>query len=185
MAEYDRQQQERDRYNRQWADRERTENRGRESEPYRDYGWERGESALPEFRDPSVHVAPYERERVSRWRNVRWNRDFNYGVVDETGPYSGIGPKGYQRSDDRIFEDVCERLTQHGRIDARDLEVNVKDGEVTLTGFVDSRQTKRMAEQVADQIQGVKDVHNELRIQERNKDLGIPKRGARRRPGSS
>jgi osmotically-inducible protein OsmY len=136
--------------------------------PYRDYGWERGQSVLPEFRDPDVHVQPYERQRVSRWHRVGWNRDFNYGV-EEYGPYTGVGPKGYQRSDQRIYEDVCERLTQHGQVDARNIHVNVKDGEVTLDGTVRDRQTKRMAEDVADHISGVKDVHNQLRIEQRNR----------------
>lgn len=32
----------------------------RQEGPYEDYGWERGESVLPEFRDPWVHDMPYE-----------------------------------------------------------------------------------------------------------------------------
>lgn len=134
--------------------------------PYGDYGWERGESVLPEFRDPDVHISPSERQRASRWNRVNWNREYNYGVETE-GPYAGVGPKGYQRSDERIFEDVCERLTRHDQIDARNMEVKVEKGEVILSGTVDSRQTKRMAEDVADQVQGVKDVRNELKIQPR------------------
>ncbi len=141
--------------------------------PYRDYGWERGESALPEFRDPSVHVQPYERQRVDRWRQVDWNRQYNYGV--EEGPYSGVGPKDYQRSDERIFEDVCERLTRHGQIDAHDIRVDVKNGEVTLDGSVNDRQTKRMAEKIVDHVRGVKDVHNQLHINsQRQNESGMP-----------
>src|SRR5207237_3035463 len=41
------------------------------------------------------------------------------------GPYTGHGPRGYQRGDDRIREDVCERLTRHGMLDASDVEVVV------------------------------------------------------------
>ncbi len=142
--------------------------------PYRDYGWERDESALPEFRDPSTHVAPYERRDVEKWR-----RD-NYW--QKQGPFQGVGPKNYQRSDDRIMEDVCERLTRHGQIDARNIQVNVKDGEVTLEGAVDSRRTKRMAEDVADDVRGVKDVHNRLHVDEsmRNRNSGNPGGGAGR-----
>lgn len=80
------------------------------------------------------------------------------------GSYTGIGPKGYHRSDDRIHEDVCELLTQHGHIDASDIAVKVENGEVRLTGSVRSRQMKRLAEDVADQVTGVRDVHNELQI---------------------
>jgi len=82
------------------------------------------------------------------------------------GPFSGQGPKGYKRSDERIQEDVCERLTQHGRLDARDIEVKVNDGEVTLTGTVDSRQAKRIAEDSLESVTGVREVHNQLRVQQ-------------------
>ncbi|HET6569205.1 MAG TPA: BON domain-containing protein [Rhodothermales bacterium] len=80
------------------------------------------------------------------------------------GPHTGRGPKGYERTPDRMREEVCERLTRHGGIDASDIEVKVETDEVTLTGTVDSRQAKRMAEDVAEDVAGVKDVHNQLRI---------------------
>lgn len=38
---------------------------------YRDYGWERHQSALPEFRDPTIHFMPYERERLEPWQRSR------------------------------------------------------------------------------------------------------------------
>jgi hypothetical protein len=79
------------------------------------------------------------------------------------GPYTGRGPQGYQRSDDRIKEDVCERLTQHGQLDASEVQVDVKNCEVTLRGTVDSRQAKRMAEDAAESVSGVREVRNELR----------------------
>ena len=81
------------------------------------------------------------------------------------GPFVGFGPRGYQRSDDRICEELHDRLTAHGFIDATDIKCAVQNGEVTLNGFVHSRRTKRAAEDVADGILGVRDVHNNLRIQ--------------------
>jgi hypothetical protein len=83
---------------------------------------------------------------------------------EATGPHTGRGPKGYVRSDDQIKQDVCERLTQHGHIDASDIEIRVEGNEVTLTGTVDSRKAKRMAERVVDSVSGVRDVHNQLRV---------------------
>lgn len=44
----------------------------------------------------------------------------------QRGPHAGRGPKGYQRSDERIREDVCDRLTEHPAIDASEIEVEVK-----------------------------------------------------------
>lgn len=83
----------------------------------------------------------------------------------ETGPYSGRGPRGYQRSDERLFEEVCDLLTEHGDIDASDIEVRCESGEVILEGTVPDRQTKRLAEDIAESARGVHDVRNNLRIQ--------------------
>lgn len=81
------------------------------------------------------------------------------------GPYTGKGPKGYRRSDERIHEDVCERLTAHGGVDASQITLDVEQGEVTLEGTVADRRTKRIAEAVTDSVRGVEDVHNRLRLE--------------------
>jgi hypothetical protein len=81
------------------------------------------------------------------------------------GPHSGRGPQGYQRSDARIEEDICEHLTHHGMLDASGIQVQVEGGEVTLTGTVESRQAKRLAEDILDGISGIRDIHNQLRVQ--------------------
>jgi hypothetical protein len=88
----------------------------------------------------------------------------------EPGPYTGVGPRGYKRSDERILEDVNDRLTQHAMIDASQIEVEVNEGEVTLKGSVKNRRMKRMVEANADMIPGVIDVHNRLRLKEREKE---------------
>jgi len=80
------------------------------------------------------------------------------------GRHSGRGPKGWQRSDDRIREDVNERLTDHPHIDASDIEVQVQNGEVTLSGTVDDRQAKRLAEDITESVSGVREVHNQIRV---------------------
>jgi hypothetical protein len=82
------------------------------------------------------------------------------------GQFIGRGPRGYNRSDGRIEEDINERLTQHGTIDATDVEVSVQNAEVTLRGTVDSRQAKRLAEDIADSVSGVKDVVNQIKIKQ-------------------
>jgi hypothetical protein len=82
-----------------------------------------------------------------------------------SGAYRGRGPKGYKRSDERILEDVCERLTEDPFIDASNIEVRVKDGEVTLDGTVSSRGVKRRAEDLAETASGVAHVQNNLRVQ--------------------
>lgn len=69
-------------------------------------------------------------------------------------------------SDQRIEEDVDERLTEHADIDASDIEVKVQGGEVTLTGTVNERHAKRIAEDVVESVMGVKQVHNQIRVQQ-------------------
>ena len=81
-----------------------------------------------------------------------------------TGPMSGRGPEDYTRSSDRITEQVNERLTDDGHVDASKISVSADDGEVTLNGTVSDRSQKRRAENVAESVRGVRDVHNRLTI---------------------
>ena len=83
------------------------------------------------------------------------------------GHYCGRGPKGYRRSDERIREDVCEYLTDDDRIDASNIDVTVRECEVTLAGSVNSREEKRRAEHLIERLSGVRDVFNQLRIVDR------------------
>ena len=80
--------------------------------------------------------------------------------------FRGVGPAGYRRSDQRIYADGNDRLTDHPAIDARRIEVEVHECEVTLRRTVRARDQKRLAEDVADAASGVRDVHNELRVGE-------------------
>jgi hypothetical protein len=75
----------------------------------------------------------------------------------------GRPPRGYQRSDDRIREDICERLME-GPVDVGDVEVTVSEGEVTLSGTVEERWEKRAIEDIAAHVRGVHDVHNRVRV---------------------
>jgi osmotically-inducible protein OsmY len=86
-----------------------------------------------------------------------------YGYVVTT--YTGRGPRNYQRSDERIREDINDALTGNPDIDASDIEVVVTDGDVVLIGVVDSRDAKRLAEDIAEQTSGVRDVQNQVRVQ--------------------
>lgn len=76
----------------------------------------------------------------------------------------GKGPRNYVRSDERIHEDVCDRLLVDERLDATAIEVHAGSGIVTLSGTVANRSEKRVAERIAEAVPGVKDVDNRLRI---------------------
>ena len=82
--------------------------------------------------------------------------------------FRGLSPRGYRRPDERIQEEVCERLTRQGQLDASEIEVEVRGGEVTLNGTVDSRSAKRLAETASEFVPGVVDVHNRLRIEKQD-----------------
>lgn len=108
------------------------------------------------------------------WREQRgWGRDIARDLGDDYDPYAGRfagrGPKSYQRGDERVREDVCDRLTADARVDASNITVSVQGGEVTLEGTVDDRGMKRRAEDVADAVGGVRQVHNRLTVQTQNR----------------
>ena len=125
------------------------------------------------LRTSETNQRGFERYREPSYRNYSHARE-NLGRED--GPYSqsraesseqsfaGRGPKGYRRSDERIREDVCEMLTRDPSIDASDIEVAVKEGEVTLTGNVSDRRMKHLAEDCAERCSGVRDVTNNIRV---------------------
>jgi hypothetical protein len=77
--------------------------------------------------------------------------------------YRGRGPRGYTRSDERLLETVCEQLTDDPRIDASDIEVEVKQQVVTLRGSVPDRWTKYAVEELVESA-GARDIENQLRV---------------------
>jgi hypothetical protein len=139
-------------------------------EPGRHRGWQQGNWRGPEWR------------RGEYGRGEYGERDFGSGTYGETGydrsgqgwtgrswteqqgPFAGRGPKGYRRSDDRIREDVSDRLTDDHWFDASDVDVRVENGMVTLSGKVKSRDDKRRAEDIVMSVSGVKDVINQIHV---------------------
>jgi hypothetical protein len=78
--------------------------------------------------------------------------------------YRGRGPKGFRRSDERIHEDLCERMAAHPALDASEIDVRVINGDVGLEGTVRSRSERRLAEALAESVGGVREIRNELRM---------------------
>ena len=103
--------------------------------------------------------------RGGRYGRSGWGQGSGWGARGrQSGQFAGRGPKGYQRSDERIREDVSDRLMEHGDLDASGIEVVVVQGVVTLSGYVDDRWGKRLAEYIAERVSGVRDVMNQLRV---------------------
>ncbi|MFC5067539.1 BON domain-containing protein [Flaviflagellibacter deserti] len=85
--------------------------------------------------------------------------------------HQGRGPKSYRRSDDRIREDINDRLTDDPFIDASEIDVKVSSAEVTLSGTVENRLQRRRAEDIAERISGVNHVQNNLRVSQTEERL--------------
>ncbi len=112
-------------------------------------GWETDQGRASYGYDPSrnVGVPQYGQESSSGRRS-----------------YAGRGPKGYQRSDERIREDVSDSLTDDHYVDASEITVEVREREVTLSGTVETREQKYAAEACAEDVSGVREVINQLRV---------------------
>lgn len=80
------------------------------------------------------------------------------------GGFRGVGPRGYTRSDERLCEDINERLTDDDHVDASDISIKVKDGEVTLTGEVRERRLKHYIEDLVERCHGVREIRNQISV---------------------
>lgn len=117
-----------------------------------------------------------------------YNRDYNLGTgtsmrmnryessQNQDRGFYGKGPKGWKRSDDRIKDEICESLYDSRTIDASEIDVTVKDGHVTLSGTVDSREAKREVESLIDNVRGVEDVSNNIKLSRNQNVSEIPNR---------
>ncbi len=108
-------------------------------------------------------------DEVASWFGLR-DADHRRREEEVRAPHRGRGPKSYKRADGRIQEDINDRLTEDPYLDATDIEVTVVGGDVTLTGMVLSREDKRRAERLAEEVSGVGDVQNNLRL--RRSEIG-------------
>ena len=120
------------------------------------------------------------RDAYDRYPAQNWTGPSSYEGRREwrETTYAGRGPRGYTRGDERIREDVCDRLTEEPRIDASDIEVQVASGEVTLGGSVRTRDEKRFTEDVVERIAGVREVNNNLKVRPPDEVLGTARSGA-------
>jgi hypothetical protein len=106
---------------------------------------------------------------AGQWETREGFDRFRGGTWGAFGPHAGRGPRTYVRSDERIAEDVNDRLTEHGYIDASDIVVEVRQCEVSLIGSVDTRDQKRLAEDLTELVPGVREVHNKLKVNDRRR----------------
>jgi hypothetical protein len=135
--------------------------------------------------DEQVEGAPRpltEDMEWSRLQGLYGGSEYGGYVGDPDRPdrsYAGKGPKGWQRSDDRLLDQVSEALARHPAIDASEVEVAVDGSRVILRGEVSDRRTRQLAKECAEGVAGVDDVQDQLRVLH---DPGETQRGAHTHP---
>jgi hypothetical protein len=136
-----------------------------------DYGRNDYEMSYGRGKRDYDYVGEYGSDYGSSGRYGNMSNDYNqswesnrYTSGYQGGSHRGKGPSGYHRSENRIREDVCDRLTDDERIDASDIRVQIDSDTVILSGTVRSREEKRRAEDLAESITGVRDVENRLHV---------------------
>jgi osmotically-inducible protein OsmY len=137
-------------------DRYRNDN----SDRYRNEGWR------DNYRNEDRNWWDKTKDEVESWfGDDDAKRRRRMDEINE-GRHRGKGPKNYTRSQERIKEDVSDKLSDDSFLDASGIEVEVNGNEVTLTGSVDSRYSKHRAEDIAEDVTGVTYVQNNLRVNE-------------------
>ncbi|MBY4896983.1 BON domain-containing protein [Cupriavidus sp. AU9028] len=83
---------------------------------------------------------------------------------DAHRPRARVAPKGYRRTDERICDEVCERLAHARGLDVSEVTVDVGSAIVTLGGTIRDRQAKYRVEEIAAEVAGVDEVINNIRV---------------------
>ena len=113
-------------------------------------------------------------------RELRGYGDFTTPAEDPPARgHRGKGPTGYVRSDTSIADEVAERLTDDDTLDASQILLQVEAGVVTLTGNVPTRAMKHRAEDLAAGTRAVRDVRNEIRVDDGSAAAGPPGKAVR------
>lgn len=131
------------------------------------FGASRNQQNWPGYGSSGFEQGMSGRGSMGQGSESSWGRESQSqgrGMSNIGSSLRGKGPKGYRRSDERIKEEVSDKLMQHDEIDASEITVMVKDCEVTLQGTVEDRHQKRLAEEIIEELPGVEDVNNQLRV---------------------
>jgi hypothetical protein len=75
-----------------------------------------------------------------------------------------VNESGSSSSDERLREEIKARLAGHDLLDASEIEVEVRDGNVVLNGWVEDGDANYLAELLASDVSGATSLENHLRI---------------------
>lgn len=160
--------------NRQWGE-------GSQGSEAHSYGYE-GQGGWGDFTHADSTQGGYgeDQGRFAQSGHGRGGSDYaDTGRTSAGAGYRGRGPRNYTRSDDRIVDDLIDRMTEHHELDATQILVMVEGGVVTLTGEVPERRMKHLAEDIADEVSGVRDIENRIRVDNGMSSFGPPGQAVR------
>ena len=112
-------------------------------------------SGINRFGEENIHASDYTGLDPA----VPWSSDPRSEASRETH-HRGKGPRNFSRDDEHLREEVCEVFLMNPDLDAENIEVEVKDSVVTLRGHARVREDRWLAEDLASEVSGVKDVVN-------------------------
>ncbi|MFZ3229516.1 MAG: BON domain-containing protein [Pseudobdellovibrio sp.] len=128
---------------------------------YRDYSFNRGLSGNDSYSSSGM---PQSSQEIGS----RFYTDFpvySFYNYKKNGDHHENGLKDYRRSEERICKDVLRALENCTELDASGINVLYNNGIITLSGIVESKQMKHIAEETIENIVGVHAVKNELQLE--------------------
>jgi hyperosmotically inducible protein len=89
-------------------------------------------------------------------------------VVNKLSVVPASAQKAVERKDEQITQDVESRVKKEKTLNTARIDVQTKNGIVTLTGDAPSLEASVRASEVAHRVPGVRAVHNELDVKEKS-----------------
>jgi len=89
-------------------------------------------------------------------------------VINKLAVVSPSAQKAVERKDEQITQDVESRVKKEKTLNTARIDVQTKNGIVTLTGDAPSLEASVRASEVAHRVPGVRAVHNELDVKEKS-----------------
>jgi osmotically-inducible protein OsmY len=81
-----------------------------------------------------------------------------------TGSVKGRISEGANVSDERLREDICDRLMQMGPVDCTEIDVSVNNGVVQLEGTLPNEDFKQRVLDVVSTVAGTDQIESRLQI---------------------
>lgn len=123
------------------------------------------ESIIPFDQDEVLAERHYTFQHIA---NLSKTKKRNREPKDDALEKRPVSSHGYRRSDSLIHSDIRETLYRSSLVDSLDIEVRVKNGTVTLNGFVQIAEEKKEAQSLILNLAGVEEIHNDIRVRGEN-----------------